>query len=70
MGEAIKIVCYLYAPQAIIMGGSIANAYGLFEQGMQETLSTFAYPKQLKQTKILISDLEHSAILGAAALCD
>lgn len=70
MGEAIKAICYLYAPQAIVMGGSIANAYHLFQAGMQETLSTFAYPKQLDQTKILISDLEHSAILGAAALCD
>ena len=56
--------------QANVTRQTIANAHQLFQAGMQETLSGFAYPKQMEQTKILISDLEHSAILGAAALCD
>jgi len=68
MGEAVKAISYLYAPNAIVMGGSIAQAYSLFKPGMDQSLASFAYPKQIQQMKIHVSDLAHSAILGAAAL--
>lgn len=69
LGEALKNILYAYAPEAIILGGSISKSYPYFETAMNKTLKSFAYPKQLKKTKIETSNLEDSAILGAAALC-
>ena len=69
LGEAIKAILYMYAPQAIVLGGSISKAYAFFKESMHETLISFAYQKQLEQTKIETSDLMDAPILGAAALC-
>lgn len=69
MGEALKALAYLYAPQAVVLGGSIAQAYDYFKASMESTLGQFAYPKQIAQMRIVRSELKDSAILGAAALC-
>ena len=69
LGAAIKNVLYMYAPEAIVLGGSISKAYPLFEEAVNDSLKTFAYPKQIEDLKIEISDKEGLAILGAAALC-
>ncbi|MBO6828864.1 MULTISPECIES: ROK family protein [Flavobacteriaceae] len=69
LGEAIKNILYLFAPEAIILGGSISRAHPFFTSAMDEALKTFAYQKQLENFKIEISDLVDTPILGAAALC-
>ncbi|MEO2052936.1 MAG: ROK family protein [Allomuricauda sp.] len=69
LGEAIKAILYMFAPEAIILGGSISRAYTFFENSLQSTLDTFAYQKQLEHFKIETSDLVDSPELGAAALC-
>lgn len=69
LGEAVKNILYMYAPEAIILGGSISKAYPLFRESMEHALKSFAYPKQLENLKIASSDLRESAVLGAAALC-
>jgi glucokinase len=69
LGEALKIILYMYAPEAIILGGSISRAYPFFEKAMQSTLESFAYQKQLEHFKIETSDLVDSPEMGAAALC-
>lgn len=69
LGEAIKNILYLFAPEAIILGGSISKAHPLFKSALDDALKTFAYQKQLENFKIEISDLVDSPILGAAALC-
>ncbi len=69
LGEAIKAILYLFAPEALILGGSISNAYPFFKASLQEALDSFAYQKQLENFKIETSDLVDSPILGAAALC-
>ena len=68
LGEAIRAILYLFAPEAIILGGSISNAYPFFKASLEEALDSFAYQKQLENFKIEISDLVDSPILGAAAL--
>jgi hypothetical protein len=35
---------------------------------MWETIRSFAFPNSIKSLKITVSELEHVAILGAAAL--
>ena len=69
LGEAIKNILYMYAPEAIIMGGSISKAYPYFKEAMEECIQTFAYPKQIENLKLKVSNQSSSAILGAAALC-
>ena len=69
LGEAIKNILYMYAPQAIIIGGSISKAFPFFKTSMEHRIQTFAYPKQIENLKIKISNQSGSAILGAAALC-
>lgn len=69
LGVAIKAILYLFAPESIILGGSISNAYPFFRTSIEEALGSFAYQKQLENFKIETSDLVDSPILGAAALC-
>ena len=69
VGEAIKIILYMYAPEAIIIGGSISKSYPLFKDSIELSLRSFAYQKQIQKLKIEISNQSGVAILGAASLC-
>lgn len=69
LGVAMKIILYLYAPQAIILGGSISKAFSFFGPQMEKTIATFDYPKQLEKLQIEISTHSNLPVLGAAALC-
>lgn len=69
LGNAINNILYMYAPEAIVLGGSISKSHGLFKRSMEETIKSFAYPKQIERLKIEVSTLSGIAILGAAALC-
>ncbi len=69
LGNAINNILYMYAPEAIVIGGSISKSYALFKQSMEDTIKSFAYPKQIEHLKIEVSTLKGNAILGAAALC-
>lgn len=69
LGNAINNILYMYAPEAIVIGGSISKSLALFKQSMEDTIQSFAYPKQIEHLKIVVSNLKGNAILGAAALC-
>jgi glucokinase len=68
MGQAIKTVLYAYDPEIIILGGSLTKAYEYFRSAMFDAVQDFAYRNVLENLKIEVSELEHSAIYGAAAL--
>ncbi len=68
LGEGIKAVLYAYDPPVIVLGGSVRKAFRFFEDAMWKSIRTFAYANSLTSLRIEISDLEHVAILGAAAL--
>jgi glucokinase len=70
LGNVLKAVAYTYDPEAIVLGGSIAKAYAFFEKSMYGSLSDFQYPESMKRLKILRSQLENIALLGAAALAN
>lgn len=69
LGECLKSILYMYAPEAIILGGSISKSFSLFRESMELSLQSFAYQKQIEDLKIETSNLEGIAILGAASLC-
>ncbi len=68
LGNAIKVVMYAYDPAMIILGGSVSKAFRFFKDEMYKSMKDFAYPESLKKIKISVSELEHVAVLGAAAL--
>lgn len=70
LGELLKVILYSLAPEAIILGGSIRKTYPLFKKSLFKSLETFAYPTVLANLKILISELDETAIHGAVALVD
>lgn len=68
IGNTIKAVVYSFDPEAVVLGGSIANAYDFFKGAMNEALEDFAFPESIKKLRILQSKDENIALLGAAAL--
>ena len=68
VGYAVLIALYTYDPELIVFGGSISRALPYFERGMRERLATYAYPHALARLEVTCSEIEHAAILGAAAL--
>jgi glucokinase len=68
MGHAIKTVIYAYDPEAIVLGGSLSNAYDFFKETMFESMNEIVFPESLKKLKLFISDNSNIALLGAASL--
>lgn len=68
-GETIKSILYMFAPEAIILGGSISKSFPFFKKSMELSLRTFAYQSQIKDLRIELSDQNGIALLGAASLC-
>jgi glucokinase len=68
LGEAIKTILYAIDPEIIVFGGSVRKAFSFFEAEMWKSIEKFAYAKSAERIKIEVSELEHVAILGAAAL--
>ncbi|WP_299781578.1 ROK family protein [uncultured Formosa sp.] len=69
LAEAIKSILYMFAPDKIILGGSISKAYPFFKASMLEGLKSFAYQKQIENLIIDVSKTKGAALLGAASLC-
>lgn len=68
LGEALKSILYAYDPEVIILGGSVSQSFDFFKDAMFHALQNFAYSSVLANLKIDVSELENSAIFGAAAL--
>ncbi|HEV7381669.1 MAG TPA: ROK family protein [Dyadobacter sp.] len=68
LGAVVKTVMYVYDPEAIVFGGSIAQASKFFKSSMLKSLEDFAYPRSIRNLTLLLSENENIALLGAAAL--
>lgn len=69
LGNLIKAILWTYDPEAIIIGGGIASAFSYYEQAMWKVIRTFLYKETVKNVKVLFSQREDMALLGASALC-
>lgn len=67
-GHAVKAVLYAYDPDVIVLGGSIAKAFGFFKAAMEAAMADFAYPNSLRRLTMFQSQNEAIALLGAATL--
>ncbi len=68
LGEGLKSILYAYDPDIVILGGSVAQSFEFFKDAMHQTINGLLYSNVLANLKIEVSDLENSAIFGAAAL--
>jgi glucokinase len=68
LGTALKAVLYAYDVPFIVFGGSVRHAYPYFRETMWNAVNTFAYAPLLDRLTVRVSELDHVAILGAAAL--
>lgn len=68
LGYLIKHLLHVVAPQAILIGGSIKDAYPLFMDGVWEVLHAFPYKRVIDNLVIEKSELHDVAVMGAAAV--
>lgn len=68
LANAIKLILYILAPQAVFLGGSVSRSYKYFEKGLQNSLESFPFKKILDMLVIKTAHTNNISILGAAAL--
>jgi glucokinase len=68
LGNAIGIILLTIDPEIVILGGSVSKSFAFFRDAMWDSLSSFPYPRTLRQLRIEVSEVDNVAILGAAAL--
>ncbi len=68
LGEAVKMILFAIDPEVIVLGGSVSKSYKYFEDSMWDSVNKFAFSHSLGTLKIMVSEINNIAILGAAAL--
>ncbi len=68
LGTAIRIIAHTFAPEAVILGGSVSNSFWLFEKGMWEILHRFPYAHVIDHLQIMPATAPDIALIGAASL--
>ncbi len=70
VGKLVQLILYAFDPEAIIIGGSIAKAFPLYEEALWKEVRNFPYPQSVENLKIAPADVDNAGILGAALLCE
>ena len=69
IGELFRIVMYVLAPEAFIVGGSVANSWDLLEKPLRDEVNNFLVPMISKNVDLVRAELDNAGLYGAAALC-
>jgi glucokinase len=70
IGIALRSVVYVYDPEAIVLGGAISKSFHFFKDAMHKAMRNIHFPKSIDRLEVYLSQLEHVAMLGAAAQVD
>ena len=68
LGEAIKIIVHIFAPEAVLLGGSISTNFHLFEKSMWEVVHDFPYEHVVEHLVVKPAIAPEIALVGAASL--
>jgi glucokinase len=68
LGEAVKAILFAVDPEIIVLGGSVSKAYRFYKDSLEASVRDFPYSITARNIKFGVSETEHIAILGAAAL--
>jgi glucokinase len=69
IGELLRIVMYVLAPEAFVIGGSVANSWDLLEKPLREEVDKFMVPMISSKVDLVPAQLDNAGLYGAAALC-
>jgi glucokinase len=69
IGELINLTIYILAPEAFVIGGSVARAWEFLEEPIRREVDRFPVELISRKVKILPARLENAGLYGAAALC-
>ena len=69
IGELLNLTMYILAPEAFVIGGSVARAWEFLEGPIRKEVDRFPVEMISKLVKILPARLENAGLYGAAALC-
>lgn len=69
LGEIVRLLMYIIAPEAFIVGGSVAKSWEFLEKPLREEMDQFRVELISSKTKLLPAQLENAGLYGAAALC-
>ncbi|VAW29288.1 Hypothetical sugar kinase, ROK family [hydrothermal vent metagenome] len=68
LGSLIKTILFAVDPEIIVIGGLLSKAFPYFEKSMWDKIKTFPYKHAVNKLKVVASEQEDIAVLGAAAL--
>jgi glucokinase len=69
IGEMLNVVMYILAPEAFVIGGSVAKAWEFLEKPLREEVDKFPVGLIGKQVSLVPAQLDNAGLYGAAALC-
>lgn len=69
IGEMLNVVMYILAPEAFIIGGSVAGAWDFLEKPIREEIDKFPVDLISSKTVLEKARLDNAGLYGAAALC-
>ncbi|MCP4310530.1 MAG: ROK family protein [Bacteroidetes bacterium] len=69
IGEMLNVVMYILAPEAFIIGGSVAGAWEFLEKPIRAEVDKFPVKLISEKTELVKAQLDNAGLYGAAALC-
>ncbi|MCQ2168171.1 MAG: ROK family protein [Bacteroidales bacterium] len=69
VGKLMNLILFAFDPEAVVLGGSIANAFEYFKDSMYEEISHFPYSGTVEKFKVCCTSIEHIGLYGAASIC-
>jgi glucokinase len=69
LGEIIRLLMYILAPEAFVIGGSVAKSWEFLEEPLRKEIQKFRVDLVSNQVKLLPAQLDNTGLYGAAALC-
>ncbi len=69
IGEMLRTVMFILAPEAFIIGGSVTGSWEFLERPIREEIDKFPVALISKKTVLEKAMLDNAGLYGAAALC-
>jgi len=70
IGEFLVTVLYILSPEAIVIGGSVANSWDLLENAIRKRMEEiYLVPMISSKVELVKAELDNAGLFGAAALC-
>lgn len=68
LGEAIKMIAHVFAPEAVMLGGSVSKNFNFFKESMWGAIRNFPYDHVVDHLTIIPVLGANIALVGAASL--